>query len=62
MSKANFLHIIKSVFAAAIGVQNNKNREQDFQSGSVWPYIAGGIIFVILFVLLIAFVVSSVLS
>lgn len=50
--------LVLSVLAAAIGVQSNKNREQDFQSNSIVPYIIGGILFTVLFVLGLIFIVS----
>lgn len=61
MSKPNFLAIAKSVISAAIGVQSNKNREQDFQHGSLSAYVIGGVIFTIAFIGVIVFVVSLVL-
>lgn len=57
----NFLQIMLSVIAAAFGVQTGKNYERDFTSGSPLPYIVGGIVFTVLFVLTIVGVVSLVL-
>jgi|AntAceMinimDraft_1070359.scaffolds.fasta_scaffold76099_2 hypothetical protein len=57
----NFIQIMLSVGAAAIGVQTGKNYERDFTTGSPLPYIVGGIIFTVLFVLTIIGVVSLVL-
>jgi len=61
MSKPNFLEIAKSIFSAAIGVQSNKNRERDFQQGSLSAYVIGGVIFTLTFIGVIVFVVSLVL-
>jgi len=58
LKKPNIWQVTKSVLAAAIGVQSNKNRVQDFQSASIWPFILGGIIFTIAFVLILALLVS----
>ena len=44
------LQVVKSVLAAAVGVQSEKNRQRDFQSSTIWPFIIGGIIFTVLFV------------
>ena len=44
MSKPGLLHVIKSVIAAGIGVQSNKNREIDFEHGSLSNYIIVGFI------------------
>ena len=55
-------HVIRSVLAAAIGVQSDKNRQRDFQQkSSIYIYIAAGIIFTALFVLSVATVVTLVL-
>ena len=57
------LHIITSVLAAAVGVQNKKNQEKDFNGkGSIYIYIAAGIIFTALFVVTVATVVKNVLA
>lgn len=61
MSKPNFLQVAKSVMAAAAGVQSNKNREQDFQHGSLSAYVIGGVIFTIAFIGVIVLIVSLVL-
>nr|WP_051084053.1 DUF2970 domain-containing protein [Gilvimarinus chinensis] len=39
-----------STLAAAVGVQSHKNRERDFASGSIFPYILAGVIFTGLFI------------
>ena len=58
-----FLHILTSVLAAAIGVQSKKNQEKDFNAkGSIYIYIAAGIIFTVLFVIAVATVVTTVLA
>ncbi|MDQ2075484.1 DUF2970 domain-containing protein [Marinimicrobium sp. ABcell2] len=60
--KPNFLHIVLSTVAAAFGVQSNKNRERDFKGGSIYTYIAAGVIFTTLFVLAVILVVRTVLA
>lgn len=60
MSKPGLLHVIKSVIAAGIGVQSNKNREIDFEHGSLSNYIIVGFIATVLFILTLVFIVSSV--
>lgn len=60
MSKPSLLHVIKSVFAAAIGVQSNKNRKIDFEQGSLPSYLIVGFIFTLLFILALIFIVSTV--
>lgn len=56
-------HIILSVLAAAFGVQSKKNLEKDFTAkGSIYIYIAAGVIFTTLFVVSVALVVKMVLG
>ena len=62
MAEQSFLQLIKSVLAAFIGVQSDKNRQADFEQGSMKSFIVGGVIFTALFVCLVIFVVSKVLS
>jgi len=54
--------IVKSIAAAAFGVQSNRNQERDFTHGNYRHFIIGGIIFTVLFVLTVATVVSFVLE
>ena len=54
--------VIKSILAAAIGVQSNKNRKQDFEEGNPLAFIIGGFIFTLLFIVTIATIVGFVLS
>jgi len=62
MSKPGLLHVIKSVIAAGIGVQSNKNREIDFEHGSLSSYLIAGLIATLLFILTLVFIVSTVTS
>jgi len=57
----SFVQVMLSVIAAAFGVQTGKNYERDFSTGNPLAYIAGGLLFTLLFVLTIAGVVSLVL-
>lgn len=61
MSKPSLSQVVKSVLSAAVGVQSDKNREQDFKSGSIGIYLVVGGIATILFICLVVFVVSLVL-
>ena len=54
--------VVKSVLAAGIGVQSNKNRENDFENGSPLAFIIGGVIFTIGFIVTVSLVVGFVLS
>jgi hypothetical protein len=60
MSKPNLLQIIKSVIAAAVGIQSNANRTKDFSSGSPGIYLAIGLIATLTFILCIVLVVAAV--
>lgn len=54
--------LIKSILAAGIGVQSDKNRQEDFAGGNPLAFIIGGFIFTIVFILCVAVVVGLVLS
>ena len=56
------LEIMKSVGAAMIGVQSDENRERDFENGKASHFIVAGVIFVIIFLITLATIVSSVLE
>ena len=60
-SGLSFWSIVLSTLAAAIGVQSRANKERDFASGRVMPFIVAGVIFTVLFVATLALVVSLVL-
>jgi hypothetical protein len=60
--KPGFWRIVLSTFAAAFGVQNRKNLEQDFKYGSIYVYVAAGIIFTSLFILTVIMVVRMVMK
>ena len=57
-----FLAILRSVLAAALGVQSSKHRERDFQEGSAGVFIAAGILFTVLFIGTVATIVQWVLA
>lgn len=52
-SKPSVRQVIQSILAGAIGVQSNQKREQDFEGNSFWPYIFGGVVFTLLFVVVL---------
>lgn len=58
---AGLLTVTMSVLAAALGVQTEENRKRDFDQKSPVPYILGGLIFTVLFVLTLIGVVMLVL-
>ena len=60
--KTNIGALVKSILAAAIGVQSNKNRERDFEEGNPLAFIIGGFVFTALFIITIATIVGFVLS
>ena len=57
-----FLDVVKSVMAAFLGVQSEKNRERDFTQGNPAHYIVIGLVATVLFVLGIWGVVVLVLK
>ena len=60
--KLTLLQVIGSIFAGAFGVQSAANRERDFTHGKFSTFIIGGILFVVLFVVVVYTVVQIVLS
>ena len=60
MSKPTVIDVIKSVVAAAAGIQSNENRKKDLEHGSLASYVIVGLVFTVLFVLMIVFLVSKV--
>lgn len=61
-AKQSFWQIVMSTCAAAFGVQTDKNRERDFAEGSVKNYIVAGVVFTIIFVVVLVFIVKLVLN
>lgn len=57
-----FINVMKSTVAAACGIQSNANRQRDFSQGKPSAFILAGIIFVIVFILLMYGIVQAVLS
>jgi hypothetical protein len=62
ITKPSLLQVVKSVLAAAIGVQSKKNYQSDFASSTIVPYVLAGIIFVVLFILILLLWVNSMLA
>mgnify|MGYP006141385567 FL=1 len=60
--KPNLLQVIKAVLGAMVGVQSERQRQQDFTASSPLPYIVVGIIFTLLFVAALLLLVSWVLA
>lgn len=52
---------IMSAMAAAFGVQSGKNRERDFKQGRARNFIIAGVLFTMVFILVIVVVVKLVL-
>lgn len=55
-------NVIKSVFAAILGVQSDQNRDRDFKQGNATDYIIVGVIAVIALVVGMIIIVNSVIS
>lgn len=60
-SQLSFGQLVKSTFAAFLGVQSNANRERDFTQGKMSHFIWMGLLFGVVFVLTIIGVVQLVL-
>ncbi len=61
MSKPTLKQVIKSVLAAATGIQSDANREQDFKEGSLSIYIIVGLAATIIFIIALVSLVSAIL-
>lgn len=53
--------MLLSIFSAALGVQSQKNRERDFTHGNPVHFIVLGVVFTLLFALVLYGVVQLVL-
>ncbi|WP_413229047.1 DUF2970 domain-containing protein [Arsukibacterium sp.] len=61
-TKAGTWQVIKAVLGAFAGVQSEKQRQLDFQTKSILPYLIVGIIFAMLFVAGLLLTVTLVLA
>ena len=55
------LSTARSILAAALGVQKDKDRERDFQQGRARDFIIGGILFTVLFIAVLVTIVKVIL-
>lgn len=55
-------NVIGSVLAAMIGIQNDENRERDFEQGKASNYIVVGVIVVAIFVISLISIVNSIVD
>lgn len=60
--KLTLRQLVGSILAGAVGVQSGKNRERDFESGSLLPFVIGGLVFTALFIGSIVLLVNYLLS
>ncbi|MBC54129.1 MAG: hypothetical protein CMQ34_09900 [Gammaproteobacteria bacterium] len=58
----SFWQTLVSVGQASFGVQNQKNKERDFEQGSIKGFVAAALIFTVVFVLALVVIVSVVLG
>lgn len=58
----SFFAVLLSTFAAAFGVQNDKNRERDFKHGNIYTFITAGLAVTGLIVVAVVVLVNIVLS
>ena len=59
--KVSFWKMMFSIMAASFGVQNKKNKERDFSSGSIKGFVLAALIFSFVFVMVLVTIVSVVL-
>ncbi|WP_414707794.1 DUF2970 domain-containing protein [Rheinheimera sp.] len=59
MDKApGFKQVLKAVLGAIVGVQSEQQRQQDFQTTTIWPYLVAGILAFVAFIVLLLLVVN----
>lgn len=61
MPKTNVWRVIRSVLQAMIGVQSERNRQQDFSSGKASHFIVVGICVVLVFILSLILLVKTIM-
>jgi len=59
--KVPFWKVMFSIMAASFGVQNKKNKERDFGSGSIKGFVVAALIFTFAFIMILVTIVSVVL-
>ena len=55
-------HVLKSCLWAIIGLQTPENLERDFENGKFTPFLVVGVIFTVLFVILLVFLSQLAIS
>jgi hypothetical protein len=60
--KIPFWRVMMSVIQASFGVQNQNNRERDFTSGKLMPFLIAAVLFTAVFVGVLLVIVNTVLS
>jgi hypothetical protein len=60
VSKPTITQVLKSVLAAFIGVQSERNSKKAFENESLSTYVIAGLIFTTLFVIAITLLVSTI--
>lgn len=60
-SKLPFWKTLLSVMQASFGVQNKKNKERDFSTGSIGGFVTAALIFTAIFIFTLVMIVSVVL-
>ncbi len=58
-----FKQVLKAILGAIVGVQSERQRQQDFQTTVIWPYLVAGVFaaaaFVVLLLMLVSWVVPD---
>ena len=60
--EVTLLSIVGSVFAAFFGIQKDKNRRRDFESGKFWHFFVAGLMFVAVFLMAVWGAVKYILA
>ena len=60
--RSKLLAVMQSTLAAAFGVQSQKRHERDFREGRASSFIIAGVVFTVLFVLILLAVANLVVT
>ena len=61
-SKVTVFTILRSALSGLIGIQKKENLERDFESGRFWHFFIAGAVVTALFMAVVWFAVSTMLS
>lgn len=58
--KTSFWRVLASTLAAFVGIQNDENRERDFQQKSIVPFMLVGVVLATIFIVALIFIATQI--